>query len=303
MTRNPSELVIFDCDGVLVDSEPISIEVLRAVITEVGGDIAEATAYERFLGRSMATIIGMLRDEFGLVFSDTHLDRMRGLVYERFRNELKPIAGIAETLGQIPGKRAVASSSQLERIRLSLEVTGLLPLLEPHIYSASMVKRGKPAPDLFLHVARGMGVAPQNCTVIEDSPAGIQAAKDAGMRVFAFAGGSHAGQAGLVEAFRALQPDVIFEDMRDLPGLLGAGSTLPLEGRVAAQRPGGVASATLQRQSVLWLSVSDLERHARAVAFRRRQTVLESRPASGCVVSRLHQGRHPARPRPDGLWA
>ena len=180
MTQNRAELVIFDCDGVLVDSEPISIEVLLALIAEVGGDIGEATAYERFLGRSMATISGMLRDEFGLVVTDRHLEAMRATIHERFRSDLKPIPGIAEALGRLSGKRCVASSSQLERIRLSLEVTGLRDLFEPHIFSASMVKRGKPAPDLFLHVAREMGVAPENCTVIEDSPAGITAAKAGG---------------------------------------------------------------------------------------------------------------------------
>jgi FGGY-family pentulose kinase/HAD superfamily hydrolase (TIGR01509 family) len=225
--------VIFDCDGVLVDSEPISVGVLLSVIGELGGEVSEATAYERFLGRSMATISGLLRDEFGLVFGDHHLERVRAAVFERFRQELKPIPGIRETLGTIGGKRAVASSSQLERIRLSLEVTGLRHLLEPHIYSASMVSRGKPAPDLFLHVARDMGVAPRNCTVIEDSPAGIAAAKEAGMRVFGFIGGSHAGRAGLAAAMHKIGPDLIFDDMRDLPRLLeeerNADTPLPLE--------------------------------------------------------------------------
>ena len=88
-----------------------------------------------------------------------------------------------------------------------------------------MVSRGKPAPDLFLHVAREMGVAPEHCTVIEDSPAGIAAAKDAGMRVFAFAGGSHAGRAGLLAAFETMQPDRVFDDMRDLPDLLADAAT------------------------------------------------------------------------------
>ena len=128
----------------------------------------------------------------------------------------------ARRCARIDARRCVASSSQLERIRLSLEITGLRDLFEPHIFSASMVSRGKPAPDLFLHVAREMGVAPENCTVIEDSPAGIAAAKDAGMRVFAFAGGSHAGRAGLLAAFETMQPDRVFDDMRDLPDMLAA---------------------------------------------------------------------------------
>ena len=105
--------------------------------------------------------------------------------------------GIVEALSRLKVRRCVASSSSLERIRLSLSLTGLLEMLNPHIYSASMVARGKPAPDLFLHAARSMGVRPEDCVVVEDSPAGIDAAKRAGMRVFAFTGGSHAAHAGL----------------------------------------------------------------------------------------------------------
>jgi FGGY-family pentulose kinase/HAD superfamily hydrolase (TIGR01509 family) len=241
---NRSELVIFDCDGVLVDSEPISIGVLLELIAEAGGDIGEAVAYERFLGRSVATINGLLRDEFGLVIGDAEIERMRAAIFRRFREELKPIPGIRETLMRLEGKRAVASSSQLDRIRLSLEVTGLGDLLEPHIYSASMVARGKPAPDLFLHVAHDMGVAPGNCTVIEDSPAGIAAAKAAGMRVFGFAGGAHAGGAGLAAALEKARPDLIFDDMRRLPELLGesGGALSPLEGEMSAKPTEGVTS-------------------------------------------------------------
>jgi beta-phosphoglucomutase-like phosphatase (HAD superfamily) len=114
----------------------------------------------------------------------------------------------------------VASSSSPERIRLSLSLTGLLEMLNPHIYSASMVTRGKPAPDLFLHAAKGMGVRPEDCVVVEDSPVGIDAARRAGMRVFAFTGGSHAGHAALAREFETLQPDRIFSDMRRLPDLV-----------------------------------------------------------------------------------
>lgn len=233
LSQNPSELVIFDCDGVLVDSEPISVGTLLDIVAALGGNISEATAYERFLGRSMATISGMLRDEFGLAFGEDQLERMRAAVNERFRRELKPIPGIREALLAMSGRRAVASSSLPERIRLSLAVTGLLDLLEPHIYSASMVARGKPAPDLFLHCATDMGVEPRNCTVIEDSPAGIAAAKAAGMRVFGFVGGAHAAPAGLRAALELMQPDLIFDDMRLLPGLLAEADDAPPPPRFA----------------------------------------------------------------------
>ena len=214
------ELVIFDCDGVLVDSEPISIAVLRQVIAGAGHEIDERTAYALFLGRSMTTISQTLSTRFGLDFTEDHLAEIRRQLFARFRAELKAIDGIHDALLALPYPRCVASSSKPERIRLSLDVVGLLDLLEPNIYSATMVKRGKPAPDLFLHAAAQMA-RPSGCVVIEDSPAGIEAAKAAGMRVFAFAGGSHAGAGGLHAAFGALAPDAVFDDMRLLPSLLG----------------------------------------------------------------------------------
>lgn len=227
MTRTPVELVIFDCDGVLVDSEPISIGVLLETIAAAGGSIEEGLAYDRFLGRSMAAICAMLRDEFGLVVTDAHLARMRSVLYARFRSELKAIPGIREALDAIPFRRCVASSSKPERIRLSLEVAGLLEFFEPDIYSSTMVERGKPAPDLFLHAAAAMGVDPAACVVVEDSPAGVEAARKAGMRVLAFSGGAHAAGPSIRAAIAALRPDAEFADMRDLPGLIGRLSSSP----------------------------------------------------------------------------
>jgi HAD superfamily hydrolase (TIGR01509 family) len=218
-------LVIFDCDGVLVDSEPISIAVLVDIFTTAGVTISEQTAYERFLGKSMASVSEILRDDFGLIVTHEHLEEIRAELYARFRRELKPIDGVAETLRLLAVPYCVASSSQPERIRLSLSVTGLLELFEPHIYSATMVKRGKPFPDLFLHAADDMGAAPNDCLVVEDSPAGIVAAKEAGMHVFAFTGGSHAGEGVLQAAIESLEPDLVFDDMLSLPGLMGRIST------------------------------------------------------------------------------
>jgi len=216
----PPDLVIFDCDGVLVDSEPISIALLVELISEAGGTMTEAVAYQRFLGRSMASISDTLIDEFGLDVRSEHLARMRSGLYGRFRRELKPISGVRDVLEGLRLPRCVASSSQMERIRLSLSVTGLLELLDPHIYSAGMVKRGKPAPDLFLHAACQMGAEPAGCVVVEDSPAGIEAAKRAGMRVLGFAGGAHAQAVDLAASLAALQPEAVFDDMRQLPRLL-----------------------------------------------------------------------------------
>ena len=217
-----TELVIFDCDGVLVDSEPIAIAVLVDLVRGSGVAISSEDAYGRFLGRSMATISDMLGREMGLAIGARELDAMRHALYARFRSELKPVEGIGEALERLAMRCCVASSSQPERIALSLDLTGLFDQFAPNIFSATMVPNGKPAPDLFLHAASSMGVARERCVVIEDSPAGIEAAKRAGMRVFAFVGASHAPIISLRDKAAALEPDLIFDNMRDLPALLEA---------------------------------------------------------------------------------
>ncbi|MBS9719970.1 HAD family hydrolase [Tianweitania sp. BSSL-BM11] len=213
-------LVIFDCDGVLVDSEPISIGVLVDHIARAGGDVSTALAYDIFLGRSMATIRQLLRESHAVDFTEDHMEAIRQDMRARFRSELQPIPGIRETLLSLKQPFCVASSSQPDRIRLSLTVTGLIDQFEPNIFSSTMVKRGKPFPDLFLHAASQMGAEPRDCIVVEDSPAGIQAAKSAGMTVLGFAGGAHAELGGLLKAFEQLQPDAVFTDMQQLPDLL-----------------------------------------------------------------------------------
>lgn len=209
-------LLIFDCDGVLVDSEPLSVSVLVEALNRRGVVIGEDEAYARFLGRSLSTLAQILHDDFDHSIDAAFLDDLRRALYDRFCHSLKPVRGVAETLDALDCPRCVASSSQPERIRLSLRLTGLLERFEPHIFSASMVEHGKPAPDLFLHAARAMGAEPTDCIVIEDSPAGIEAAQRAGMTVFAFTGGSHAGAPGYRERIAALSPDAVFDAMPDL---------------------------------------------------------------------------------------
>jgi HAD superfamily hydrolase (TIGR01509 family) len=216
VTQAAAPLVIFDCDGVLVDSEPVSVRVLVDALRRKGVEMDEAEAYRRFLGRSLATVTKTMQEEFGVTADDAFLEDMRHDLYLRFRSELKPVPGIADALAELTLPRCVASSSQPERIRLSLTLTGLIDRLEPHIFSAAMVENGKPAPDLFLHAADRMGVAPRDCIVIEDSPAGIEAGQRAGMAVFAFVGGSHASTPGYRERIAALSPDVVFDAMPDL---------------------------------------------------------------------------------------
>lgn len=215
-------LIIFDCDGVLVDSEPIAIRVLLETLSEQGLTVDPAFAYENFLGRSLTTVRNALRDAHQLELDDTALQAMRDRLFAAYRAGLKPTAGVTEILGQLTGQYAfcVASSSQPERIRHSLQVTGLLDSFGDRLFSASHVANGKPAPDLFLHAAEQCGVSPHECLVIEDSPTGIVAAKAAGMQVFAYCGGSHFAESSLRPTVRATEPDAMFDDMAVLPDLL-----------------------------------------------------------------------------------
>lgn len=220
MASPPIDLIIFDCDGVLVDSEPLAMRVLLAAVAEAGIEIDAKSGFRDFLGRSLKAVTARLEETHGVRLDGAALERMRLALYEAFRRELQPTRFVVETLARLEVPFCVASSSQTERIRLSLGVTGLLEAFEPHVFSAELVSRGKPAPDLFLHVAKAMGVVPEHCLVIEDSPAGIAAAQAAGMRVFAYGGGSHFEPAGLRPEVEALAPAALIEDMRALPGLV-----------------------------------------------------------------------------------
>lgn len=220
MDTTPIWLVIFDCDGVLVDSEPLAMRVLLEAVAEAGGEIRPEAAYEAFLGKSLATVCSILSSDYGVAFDRVTLARIRARLNAAIRQELRPIPGISDTLVRLGQRVCVASSSQVERIRLSLHVTGLDRFFGDDIFSATMVPHGKPAPDLFLHAAGRMHVAPEHCMVIEDSPAGIAAALAAGMRVLGFVGGSHAQAAAHREKLLALGPVKVFDDMRALPGLL-----------------------------------------------------------------------------------
>ena len=213
-------LVLFDCDGVLVDSEPVSLRLMLETLASAGLDMSPEKADELFLGRSLASAREVLTRDFGLTLTDAALEEMRVALYAAFRAELQPIAHVAETLDALPCAFCVASSSQPERIELSLEVTGLWPRFRGRAFSATMVRNGKPAPDLFLLAARTLGHDPADCLVVEDSPAGIEAAQAAGMRVAAFTGGGHAQSQVHRDRVAALAPDAIIDDMRLLLNVL-----------------------------------------------------------------------------------
>jgi HAD superfamily hydrolase (TIGR01509 family) len=229
MDPQPISLVIFDCDGVLVDSEPIALEVLVDALALKGIVMDAEGAAERFLGRSIASMADVVRQEFGVEIDQEFLRQMREALYARFRRELQPIPGIGRVVAGLKARgisRCVASSSQRERIELSLAATGLLELFEPSIFSATMVANGKPAPDLFLYAAAAMGTDPSACLVVEDSPAGIIAAKAAGMAVCAFTGGSHTIHPSYQSALGALQPDARFDAMEELLHFVGGARRL-----------------------------------------------------------------------------
>ena len=219
-TADPMRLVIFDCDGVLVDSEPIAMRVLLETLSRSGLSIPPKVAHSRFLGKSLTAISDLIMQEFGIELTSPAWDAMRVELYDALRLELKPVKGIEAALQALRIPFCVASSSELERIRLSLKITGLLRYFEPFIFSAAMVAAGKPAPDLFLYAAEKMQTAPEHCLVVEDSAAGVESALRAGMHVCAFLGGSHASDPAHFPSIRALGSFQTFSDMRLLQDLI-----------------------------------------------------------------------------------
>ena len=187
---DPIELVIFDCDGVLVDSEMISFSVLRDAIADRGLSLTIEEVQQRFQGRSLTAVVLDLAAD-GIEFGPIHQNRMNEELLARFERELRPISGMSALVQRLTVPCCVASSSRTERLRRSLAMTELLPLFGNHVFSADSVKHGKPAPDLFLYAAERMSIMPVRCLVIEDSAPGMLAAKAAGMDAIGFAGGRH----------------------------------------------------------------------------------------------------------------
>jgi len=215
-------LVIFDCDGVLVDSEVISARVLAGQLGALGIPLTAEECIARYTGISMPSVLERIEAEWGPgVLPPDFVDRVRAADADAFRCELRPVAGGREAVEALAVRKCVASSGRLAKIRLTLGLTGLLPLFEPHLFSAEMVARGKPWPDLFLHAADQIGVPAAHCVVIEDSEAGVRAGRAAGMRVLGFTGGAHCS-AGHADVLRAAGADRVFTDMVDLPALLTA---------------------------------------------------------------------------------
>jgi HAD superfamily hydrolase (TIGR01509 family) len=213
------DLVIFDCDGVLVDSEVISCRAHAETLTRHGYPITPDQVLQRFLGRSMRQATLEVEAEMGRTLPKDFQAEVYAEVFRLFATSLEAIPHIGETLAQIALPACVASSGPPEKISASLNRVGLYDRFAPHIFSAVQVRNGKPAPDLFQFAAERMQAAPARCLVIEDSLAGITAARAAGMTVLGFHGGSHC-RPGHGDTLRAAGAVLTFDDMRELPGLI-----------------------------------------------------------------------------------
>jgi HAD superfamily hydrolase (TIGR01509 family) len=214
------DLVIFDCDGVLVDSEVISCRAHAATLTRHGYPITADQVLDRFLGVSDLEARLIVEAEIGRKLPADFTSQVKQATLQRYADDLQPVPYVAEAVAAINLPKCVASSGTPEKIRHGLTCAGLYDILAPHIFSAGQVKRGKPAPDLFLFAAEQMKVQPARCVVIEDSIPGVTGARAAGMTVLGFHGGSHC-RPGYADTLRAAGATATFDDMRQLPVMIG----------------------------------------------------------------------------------
>jgi HAD superfamily hydrolase (TIGR01509 family) len=214
-------LLIFDCDGVLVDSEVIAHQTLLDALAPLGFAMTLEESFGVFAGRSLKDNLAVIEQRLGRALPGDVLDQSRDLLFARFRAGLKPVSGIVDAIAALPYRRCVASSSSPDRLRLALDLTGLAPLFGDDVFSATQVANGKPAPDLFLFAAQAMEAEPAQCIVIEDSPLGVAGGLAAGMQVIGFAGGGHATD-NLVRRLSAAGAHRVIHAMNDLPACIEA---------------------------------------------------------------------------------
>lgn len=212
-------MVIFDCNGVLVDSEPIAAAVLADAFERIGIAVTAEVILRRFRGRRPADVFAAVAAATNIRIPPDFPGEVATGTLRRLRAELRPVTHSAHALTWIRGPKAVASSSSPERIRLSLEITGLIRFFEDRLYSAASMRLGKPAPDLFLQTAARSGVDPSQCIVVEDSAPGIAAAVAAGMTPVGFVGGSDT-PGRLAAELSARGARTVVADMRALKGAI-----------------------------------------------------------------------------------
>jgi HAD superfamily hydrolase (TIGR01509 family) len=224
MTRHPRagggpvfKLVIFDCDGVLIDSEPISNRVFRDQLAVAGLDLPLDQVMSTFVGNTKDGCIELAGRMLGRPLPADFGDRWDRELFAALRAEVKPVEGIPELLASMRVPYCVASNGNPDRMHLALEAAGLLRFVDGRVFTASEVAKPKPAPDLFLHAAKTMGFGPGDTAVIEDTSTGTKAGVAAGMRVFGYAGAPHSDAAGL-----AASGATVFWAMSELPALLEA---------------------------------------------------------------------------------
>jgi HAD superfamily hydrolase (TIGR01509 family) len=209
------EMVIFDCDGVLIDSERLAVVLDMEMLAVLGWSLPQTEVIERFMGRSATYMLSEIERWLGHPLPERWAEDWDERYRQKLAAELEPVDGIVEALEQITLATCIASSSEHDHLRRNLRTVGLYDLFKGRIFSASEVENGKPAPDLFLHASLRMGVEPSRCVVVEDSRYGVQAGRAAGMHVLAYAGG------GMTPIDALAGPGTtVFEDMRQLPELL-----------------------------------------------------------------------------------
>lgn len=213
------EHVIFDCDGVLIDSEWLACRAEAEVFSELGAEVTPQHVLEHYVGLNDEAMFALFEEQFGIPLPDDFVERHAKRLFPLFERELEPVAGVPDLLESLPLGKSVASNSAVHRLEFTLGLTGLLGQFGGHIYSAEHVARPKPAPDLLLHVLEQTGASAGACVLIEDGASGTRAARELGIPVLGFTGGRHCTP-NTEEKLRAAGAAEIFDDMRELPGLL-----------------------------------------------------------------------------------
>ena len=217
------ELIIFDCDGTLMDSELIAAEAEVEVLAELGIEMKAKEFSARFAGTSAMVAKAILEEELGRSLPDNHNDTVKAKVKEKLWREVKTLPGAHEVLDMLDQPRCICSNANMEKLKIELTRGELWDRFRPYVYSAYDLENGnhKPAPDIFLHAAKEFDVSPAACAVIEDSVSGVEGAKAAGMRVIGFTGGSHT-YSGHADSLTDAGAETVIRRLADLPPIIEA---------------------------------------------------------------------------------